>query len=74
MLKRFLMGRIRRYQANGGGDRILLVRCNFNPSCSEYAHQALERFGFWRGSYLAIQRIVRCRDRQQVGLEDDFLP
>lgn len=34
--------------------------CRFTPSCSRYAIQALERFGFWRGGYLATRRILRC--------------
>ncbi|HAT50577.1 MAG: membrane protein insertion efficiency factor YidD [Nitrospirae bacterium] len=72
-MKRFLMGCIRRYRTNGGGRRIL-VQCNFNPSCSEYALQAFDKFGLFRGSFLAIRRIARCRNRQQVGRKDDFLP
>ncbi|MBF0133736.1 MAG: membrane protein insertion efficiency factor YidD [Magnetococcales bacterium] len=67
------MNGIRRYQTGGGGGRIL-VQCNFNPSCSEYALQAIDRFGPLRGSFLAIKRIARCRDRQRIGREDDFLP
>ena len=35
--------------------------CRFQPTCSEYADQALERFGFWRGSWLACRRILRCQ-------------
>ena len=34
--------------------------CRFYPSCSAYAIQALSRFGFLKGSYLAIRRILRC--------------
>jgi uncharacterized protein len=34
--------------------------CRFHPTCSMYALQALERFGVWRGSWLAIRRILRC--------------
>jgi len=34
--------------------------CRFEPSCSEYAYQALGKYGFWRGSWLAIKRISRC--------------
>ncbi|MGC8627481.1 MAG: membrane protein insertion efficiency factor YidD [Acidimicrobiales bacterium] len=35
--------------------------CRFTPSCSEYASQALERFGARRGSALAVRRLLRCR-------------
>ena len=34
--------------------------CRFNPTCSQYALTAVERFGAWRGSWLAIKRILRC--------------
>jgi len=39
---------------------LLPPSCRFVPTCSEYALTALERFGFWRGSWLAIKRIGRC--------------
>jgi putative membrane protein insertion efficiency factor len=34
--------------------------CRFIPSCSEYAMQVYEKFGFIEGSYLAIFRLLRC--------------
>jgi putative membrane protein insertion efficiency factor len=34
--------------------------CIFEPSCSRYAIEALEKHGFFRGLYLAIYRIIRC--------------
>jgi putative membrane protein insertion efficiency factor len=34
--------------------------CRFQPTCSTYAIQAVDRFGVWRGSWLAIRRILRC--------------
>ena len=35
--------------------------CRFQPSCSHYAYEAIERYGFWRGVSLAARRILRCR-------------
>ncbi len=34
--------------------------CRFEPSCSEYALQAIHRFGAVRRSWLAMRRILRC--------------
>ncbi len=34
--------------------------CRFQPTCSEYAIQALQQYGVLRGSWLAAKRIVRC--------------
>ena len=34
--------------------------CRFTPSCSEYARGALLRFGFRRGAWLTLRRLLRC--------------
>ncbi len=34
--------------------------CRFQPTCSQYALIAIERFGPWRGTGLAVRRICRC--------------
>ena len=34
--------------------------CKFQPTCSEYAIEALRYHGFFKGSYLSIKRIIRC--------------
>lgn len=34
--------------------------CRFDPSCSRYAIEAVERHGVARGSWLALRRIGRC--------------
>jgi putative membrane protein insertion efficiency factor len=35
--------------------------CRFLPTCSEYAGDAIRRHGAWRGSWLALGRILRCQ-------------
>jgi len=34
--------------------------CRFTPSCSQYAEEAIRRYGVAKGAYLATRRIVRC--------------
>lgn len=34
--------------------------CRFNPTCSEYTYQAIEKYGILRGSFLGGKRILRC--------------
>lgn len=34
--------------------------CRFHPTCSEYARQAIIKYGSIKGSYLALKRIIRC--------------
>ena len=34
--------------------------CRFEPTCSVYAYEAVERFGVARGSWLTLKRLLRC--------------
>ena len=36
------------------------THCKFTPTCSQYAIEALQKHGIWKGSFLAIWRILRC--------------
>jgi len=59
MIRRLLIGLVKAY-------RLLLSpwlgqSCRFEPTCSAYAIEALERHGAATGSYLLLHRIVRCQ-------------
>lgn len=39
---------------------LLPPACRFTPTCSQYALEAIEKYGALKGGYLAIRRILRC--------------
>jgi putative membrane protein insertion efficiency factor len=43
--------------------------CIFEPSCSKYAIEALDRFGVFKGLYLATYRIIRCNPFSKGGYD-----
>jgi putative membrane protein insertion efficiency factor len=47
-------------------------RCRHLPSCSDYAEQAITRFGLWAGGWMALARLLRCHPWGTHGL--DFVP
>lgn len=74
-LQRALVAAITRYQQRGGGREQFRVECNFEPSCSEYAKQAISHCGVLKGVRLTVNRIGRCCDRDQVTRTiDPFVP
>ena len=56
-VRRALLRTIAIYQLFRGGKP---SPCRFVPSCSDYAAEAIERHGAWRGGALAARRIGRC--------------
>ncbi|HMV06760.1 MAG TPA: membrane protein insertion efficiency factor YidD [Accumulibacter sp.] len=44
-------------------------RCRFAPSCSEYAAEAVEKYGAGKGAYLAACRLLRCHPWNPGGFD-----
>ena len=40
--------------------RVLPPSCRFPPSCPVSGYQAIEKYGFFKGGWLAVKRIARC--------------
>ncbi|HTM46606.1 MAG TPA: membrane protein insertion efficiency factor YidD [Polyangiaceae bacterium] len=67
MTERLLIALIRLYQLLISP--LLGGQCRFEPSCSRYAQQSIERFGAFRGSFLAIKRVLRCHPFSTPGFD-----
>ena len=49
--------------------------CRFIPTCSEYAMQAIERYGALKGGWLAFRRLMKCHPfHRQKSIEYDPVP
>lgn len=57
-MKRLLIGCIRIYQRSISP--LFPPACRFTPTCSQYAVEAIERFGVIKGTWLAMRRLLRC--------------
>ena len=43
--------------------------CRFIPTCSEYALEAIQKYGAIKGSWLAVKRILKCHPFHKVGYD-----
>lgn len=58
MMRKLLLRLIRFYQR--GLSPLHPPCCRFVPTCSAYAAEAIEKYGAWKGGWLALRRIARC--------------
>jgi putative membrane protein insertion efficiency factor len=61
------LGLIRLYQNTVS--KVLPPVCRFQPTCSQYAVEAIKKYGFARGSWLAAKRIIRCNPFSEGGYD-----
>ena len=66
-MSRVFMFLIRIYQQ--GISPYLPRSCRFYPTCSEYAYQAFEKYGFFKGFWLAIKRLGKCHPFHPGGFD-----
>jgi len=65
-MKKILLFAIRFYQNFFG---FMPHRCRFSPTCSHYTHEAVERYGVVKGSWLGIRRILKCHPFHSGGYD-----
>tara|TARA_B100000902_G_C27146053_1_gene831169 strand:+ start:100 stop:351 length:252 start_codon:yes stop_codon:yes gene_type:complete len=53
---------------------LLGYSCRYLPTCSEYSIEALKNFGFLKGSYMSIKRILSCHPIKFLGGGEGFDP
>ncbi|HHV46458.1 MAG TPA: membrane protein insertion efficiency factor YidD [Tissierellia bacterium] len=51
--------------------RYILVgsHCRFYPTCSQYSLEAYQKYGFLKGTYLTVRRILRCHPFNKGGYD-----
>lgn len=67
MLSKILVMLVRGYQV--ALSPLLPPSCRYEPSCSHYAVEALERHGALRGSWLTVKRLCRCHPFRPGGYD-----
>ena len=65
--KKFMLLPIRFYKREISP--MLPPSCRFTPTCSEYAMQAIEKYGAVKGGWLATRRILRCNPFHKGGYD-----
>ena len=66
-MKRAILRVIRFYQASVSP--LFPPRCRYIPTCSEYALQAVEKYGPLRGGFMALRRFLRCNPFHKAGYD-----
>ena len=66
-MKKFVTSAIRFYQREISP--LFPPRCRYIPTCSQYALEAVEKYGAVKGSFLAAKRILRCNPFHKGGYD-----
>ena len=64
---KIMLGLIRFYQY--AVSPLIPPHCRYTPTCSQYALEAIEKYGAWKGGKLALFRILRCNPFSKGGYD-----
>ena len=67
-MKKVLIGTIRFYRKYLSGLK-KNNHCRYIPTCSQYAIEAIEKYGSLKGTFLACKRILRCNPFSKGGFD-----
>ncbi len=69
-MKKFLIFLIEKYQKHVS---LFLqskgIHCKYQPTCSEYTKQAIEKYGCIKGGFIGMKRILRCNPFSKGGYD-----
>ena len=66
-MKKFLIKLIEFYKSQISP--ALGANCKYEPTCSEYTKQAIEKYGALKGTFLGIKRIIKCNPFTKGGYD-----
>jgi putative membrane protein insertion efficiency factor len=66
-MKYVALGLIRLWQKTLS--KALLPACRFTPSCSQYGYEAISKYGFFKGGWMAAKRVGRCHPLHPGGYD-----
>ena len=64
-VKKIALGLIKLYQSTIS--KVLPSSCRYTPTCSEYTSEAINRYGFFKGTWMGTKRIARCHPWHEGG-------
>ena len=69
MIKNFLIFLIKKYQKYISPTLSHFSKCPYTPSCSNYAMEAIEKYGAFKGGLMGTWRILRCNPFSKGGYD-----
>ncbi|MEI7987488.1 MAG: membrane protein insertion efficiency factor YidD [Chloroflexota bacterium] len=68
-LPRFILLALIRFYQMTFSKALPLNTCRFYPTCSHYGYQAIYKYGVFKGSFLAVWRVIRCNPFNSGGYD-----